>query len=487
MTAIRPYSIRTVLEWRLTLGSISVLAVGGLTLYAVMRVALTAEFDADLLSKARALAAVSRAEPDEPGHVEFEAAAEALTEFLPRTSPNYFQIWFDGHDWVVARSGSLAGEDFPAERPAHVDADGSAVMDVALPDGRAGRAIWLRTIAFPEEVSDPLTGAIRTTNPIPILVAVATDREAVDRPLRIVATALLALGVAMGLGTVVIVRLCLRRGLRPLARLGSAVGALDVSRLPAGLAIENVPAELEGMRDRINELLGRTSAALERERRFSGAAAHELRTPIAELLSLLDVRLRWPESEAHCIASMREARTIGEWMAEIADTLLRLARSQHAATVACPDPTPLAPVVRKALERVSQSVAQKRLHTNVDLDPAAACSVDPGSLGSIVENLLSNAIIYTPAGGTIDLVVRAHEFAIRNAPVDLTESDLLHMFEPFWRKDEVRTSITSGTLHVGLGLSIVQSLAAQSGGEISAVLDSSDAGTRLSVRVKWPR
>ncbi|MCB1076266.1 MAG: hypothetical protein KDM63_00015 [Verrucomicrobiae bacterium] len=81
----------------------------------------------------------------------------------------------------------------------------------------------------------------------------------------------------------------------PLDRLGDSVVKIDAEHLTERLPTQGIPVELEPLIDKTNELLERLSESFARERRFSSYAAHELRTPLAELKSMLQLGESWPD------------------------------------------------------------------------------------------------------------------------------------------------------------------------------------------------
>src|SRR5262249_9793902 len=117
----------------------------------------------------------------------------------------------------------------------------------------------------------------------------------------------------------------LERGLSPLARLGAQADAIGSESLATRFPVTGVPAELVPIGHRLNDLLARLDSAFERERRFTAAVTHELRTPIAELRSACDVALRWPEESR---ASLAEAHEVSIQMGRLVEALLELRRGE---------------------------------------------------------------------------------------------------------------------------------------------------------------
>src|SRR5262249_15739249 len=132
----------------------------------------------------------------------------------------------------------------------------------------------------------------------PVVLMVGMDRSSLDATLRIIGLGLLVAAALVTGGAVVAVRSSIATALAPLDALSSRVGQIGEDSLSTRLQEPDLPAELLPIQSRLNALLARLDEAFAREQRFTAAAAHELRTPVAELRSLLEVALDRPRSVA---------------------------------------------------------------------------------------------------------------------------------------------------------------------------------------------
>ena len=270
--------------------------------------------------------------------------------------------------------------------------------------------------------------------------------------------------------TLMLVRLMLR----PLAELSRTVNARqehDLQPLPK----TDLPTELQPFVNAINGLLGRTSAAMESQRRFVADAAHELRSPLAAL-SLQAERLHAaPMSSPEATERLETLQAGIRRSRHLLEQLLLLARAQNArwgqgqaAATAASAPATVAvlPVMRRVLEDLLPLADQKGLNLGISAAPGATqdaeaderirVSADEMALYTLLRNLVDNAIRYTPAGGQIDLWVdrRGAEvvMAVQDNGPGIPAEERTRVVDPFYRV------LGTGESGSGLGLSIVDTL-----------------------------
>lgn len=432
---------------------------GGISLFLALRHALRSQFDDALRTKAEALVIASAVED---GELEIDLDVQAFAGFGEGSPGDFFEIYTrDGE--VLERSPSLGGSKLPA-----VDAPRGATegfVHFKLPDGADGRAFWRTfTPADDEEGRFP-----------ELRIVVASDRARLKRTLRPVATNIAMVGGGGVVVILVLLRLVVRRGLRPLDRLGAEVQRIDVSRLSGRIALDELPAELRGMAEKLNELLERLEASFSRERRFTSHAAHELRTPLAELKAMTELGAAWPEEfTAEHVSEMLGA--VAE-LESLIEKLSQLARAETGGPAAL-ERIDLVESVEEQLARQKVEIASRNLSLQCRIEPGDFQS-DPVLWSAIVHNLIDNAVAYAPAGSVIEVAASPGSFSVGNEAPGLDAEDLGRLFERFWRKDGPR----SGESHSGLGLSIVRASVEFLGGRCDAALEDG----RLRVVVLWER
>ena len=467
MTTIARRLFRTVVP-----GIVLALVAGGVALDALIGARLEDDFDRMLETRVRSLMALTELAD---GTVELERYEHLLPDYADPARPEYFAI-LGPSGRTLARSPSL-GE----RRWLVAGVDGGAATaaprDVALPDGRSGRAVARRFVPGIEEGAGG--GA---SEPFPVTLHVAVERESLDRLLASLRWVLLGTGLVLVAAIVALARRGIGAALAPLERLGEAVAALDPSRLEQRLAFGAGSVELGRLAARIDELLERLDAAFARERRFSADVAHELRTPLAELRTLGEVALRWPDDPAlrrdfladHAAAVARMERTVRD--------LLALARDESAVD-AVEGTADLVAMLRETLAGVAPELAARSLTLAARLPAAPVRCAGETQWRVVLGNLVANAAEYAEPGSDVEVALERERAAggtwrltVANRAPGLEPADLPHLFERLWRKERARSSAA----HAGLGLALAAACARRLGLGIRPVLD--PAG-RLSMRV----
>jgi two-component system, OmpR family, heavy metal sensor histidine kinase CusS len=461
MTSLRSQLIRT-----FVLGAAVLLALGGGAVYLLTRRALIGQFDTALRAKALAVSVATEQDGD---RITIDGS-ERLTRPGDRRAADVFQLrQADGRS--LLRSESLNGMDL-------VSAAGATepyYWDMTLPGGVPGRAIALQFHLRPSGERDerPLEDADAVT------LVLGSDRRELDRTLQTLGLMLVGTGLTLLAAVVTAVPRLLKSTMRPLDRLGRQAAGMTARKLSARFSTD-VPRELAPITGGLNDLLSRLEQSFDRERRFSSDLAHELRTPVAELRTMAEVALRWPEA--------REDRTdhatlaIARRMEGIVSRLLALLRSEDGQLEIAREPLALGPLLTDIWRPFAPKAAAKAQSVVWLMKPDGDVVTDPVLLRSIVTNLMENAVNYTPDGGTISIAtaVSATRFDIEvtNTVADVTADDVSRFFDRMWRRDTSRTSAE----HSGLGLPLARSFARALGGDLEASLgDGGDLTLRLTL------
>ncbi|MEA5364082.1 HAMP domain-containing sensor histidine kinase [Amycolatopsis sp., V23-08] len=305
---------------------------------------------------------------------------------------------------------------------------------------------------------------------------------------------------AFALAVLVIVgRLVLRRGLRPLADMaGTAhdIASHDLTANPAlpvrasgsggGVEVEELRTAFNVMLAHIDTSLAAKTEANDRLRRFVADASHELRTPLTSIRGYADLfRYAAANEPAEREAHLTKIREETARMTVLVDDLLLLARldARAAETPLRPERTDLAELAGDAADAFTAGRPDHPLTTSLD---TALVDADPLRLRQVLDNLLANAAVHTPPGTAVHVAV-AVEGAdavarVTDAGPGIAPADRERIFDRFFRVDDSRTRSGGGT---GLGLSVVQSLVTAHGGTVSA--ESVPGRTTFTVRLPLAR
>ena len=300
----------------------------------------------------------------------------------------------------------------------------------------------------------------------PVLLQVALDISFVDRLTRrfhrilwTVLTGGILLAAAAGVLTA-------RRGLRPLTEIAKAVRRVTAARLDERIGVRAWPSELSALAEAFDAMLERLEASFQRLSRFSADLAHELRTPLNTLRVQSEVtlsRVRTPDEYAQTLASGLEEM---DRLSRMVDALLFLARAEN-------QETPLRRErvdARAALETLRDYYDPLASERGIALDCGGAgfVNADPLLFRRAVDNLLSNALQYTPSGGRVEMEVEAREgegteVRVKDTGRGIPPAEQALIFDRFYRVDSARTAGSPGW---GLGLSIVRSIMDLHGGAV---------------------
>ena len=432
---------------------------GGVTLYWLLRAGLVGEFDQTSQVTVHRLATFTEYSQ---GRIAFDSSGELLPAFERGERPDYFQVWLpDGSP--LARSPSLADDLLPSDAGAP---NAPKFWNLDLPDGRPGRAAGIRFV--PHEDEDAPEGPGSHGARAEVTLVVARDRADLDIKLRQLVTALFLVGITIVVATSLVAGLVVRRGLKPLSRLAGHAATIDASSLTLRFPTDGMPTELLPIGQRLNDLLARLDVSFARERRFSADVAHELRTPIAELRTLAEVALKWPDDMGTARSALQDALGVALQMESIATGLLALARCEGGLLPVRPEAVPFDSMVEELWQPLADPARAKKLSVTLDVPVGASWHTDPVALRVIVGNLLGNAVEYTPVAGEVRVRFEENNgsghLLISNTTDHLRSEDLPHLFDRFSRKDPSRTS----SAHCGLGLALAKAYAESLGLSVCA-------------------
>jgi two-component system OmpR family sensor kinase len=364
------------------------------------------------------------------------------------------------------------------------------ILPSRLPGSNTSRGVRVRTFTASSAAREALHYRVLATALGPaggtLIVAIPlTEVEATLHRLRVVE------GVVSAVVLLVVAGLALwlvRVGLRPLAGIGETAGAIAAGDLTRRVEPADDKTEVGRLGLALNSMLAQIEAAFEerrasegRLRRFVADASHELRTPLTSIRGYAELFRRGADSRPKDLAkTMRRIEETASRMGVLVDDLLLLARLDQGRPLER-EPVELSLIVTDAVES-ARTIEPER---PIDLEVNGPASVigDEGRLRQVVDNLLDNVRVHTPAGTPVRVRVETHDHEVLLSVADegpgVGPEIVSRVFERFYRGDPTRSRGTGG---VGLGLAIVSAIVEAHGGRVS-VASPHGAGATFEVRL----
>jgi signal transduction histidine kinase len=345
-------------------------------------------------------------------------------------------------------AAALRGDPIQGER--HSDTLREDLLFTAVPVVNAGRT----------------EGAVRVTQSV-------DDVNSEVRKDTVALVGVAAIVLLLGLGLAWLLAGTLARPLRRLAATARRVAGGD---LDARARVEGSSEQRE-VASAFNDMTARLARALRAQREFVANASHQLRTPLTGLrlrLESASLKAQDPEVERDLIAAERETERLARLLSE----LLTLARERERPE---PEDVSLAEVARAAHERweaPAESAGRNLVLAGGEGEPVVAAT--EADLAVVLDNLVENALNYSPAGSTVSIEWAADATGARLAVLDegpgIDPAEREQVFERFFRGAASR----GGAPGTGLGLPVVEALAARWGGSVELV-DRPEGGTRAEL------
>lgn len=367
-----------------------------------------------------------------------------------RVQPLMFQVWSRAGTLQLASAGTPAAPFVATGGYATAAVDGHDWRSYTVYDAHHG--YWLAVL-------EPL--AVRE-HPV---------HEVAERVGLVVLLALPVLVLLVWLGV--------RTGLTPLARLSRAIGTRNAGNLEP-IHLRRIPDEAAPLVVALNALLARLAQSLDRERAFTADAAHELRTPLAAIRVQAEVALDARDDTARRTAMAQVVAGVDR-ATHLAQQLLTLARLEHGGVLE-PRAVDLAALAADCIARRAGDAVARGIEVELDADSGCVLQGDAATLGILLDNLLDNAIKYGVAGTRVRVGLHPAAGECLLTIVDdgpgVAEVDRKRLRDRFFRA-EGATATGSG-----LGLSIVERIAAAHAGTLEIGPGPNGRGLAVTIRFR---
>ena len=268
--------------------------------------------------------------------------------------------------------------------------------------------------------------------------------------------------------------------LKPIRKVNKSVAKIN-PRKDLKLNIEKMPLEIEPLVEQINHLLESFQTTLNREKRFSGDAAHELKTPIAGLKTQVEIAMSLEDIPSVRV-KLKKILDSANRYAHIIDQLLVLSRIEPTDNITFAKKCPINRIVEVTLADNALTAIEKGVE--ITFNPyknEMFCYSNDYLLNILAKNLISNAIKYTPSGGSVEISTLLKNntiiFKVKDSGIGVPEENLKRIFDRFYRETGTKQEGS------GLGLAIVTEIVRLHNGSVYAEKNTDQKGISVTVEI----
>jgi two-component system, OmpR family, heavy metal sensor histidine kinase CusS len=325
--------------------------------------------------------------------------------------------------------------------------------------------VWRRG----QEELRAMTREVKSTGDSPTTwrIAAAVDTHNHEHFVRSLKRSLLSYAVLASILSAILGWWAARTGLSPLRDMKTRAQAVTANKLDQRMPAESVPIEMADLAHSLNDMLQRLQADFQRLSEFSSDLAHELRTPISNLLTQTQVVLAQnrtiPEYQDTLASNAEEFQRLARMVSD----MLLLAKAEHGLLLPSKVEIHLRDEVNALIDFYEALADEKSI--------ALLCYGDGVIVGDrlmlrrAISNLLSNALRHTPHSGLVEIEIEAADSSVvlrvMNTGPDIPAEQLPRLFDRFYRADKSRTHVESDG--AGLGLAITRAIILAHAGEVA--------------------
>ncbi|TWT40752.1 sensor histidine kinase [Botrimarina hoheduenensis] len=270
---------------------------------------------------------------------------------------------------------------------------------------------------------------------------------------------------------------------REVSSMTQQAAGLRPTQLDERLPESGLDDEFDRLAKTINGLLDRIAEFIREKRTFLANAAHELRTPIAAIRSSIEVGLMADRSATEYRELLEQLIEDSESLEVLVNQVLLLSEAYALQDSPSAERVALSTMIERAAEMFSGVAEAGGITLETDIPPDITAHGLKRHLGHVVNNLIDNALKYTPPGGVVRITLRADNeqwirLVVADTGIGIAEDDLPRIFDRFYRADPARRR--DGTRGVGLGLSICKTIVETHRGHIECISRVGE-GTRFVV------
>lgn len=292
---------------------------------------------------------------------------------------------------------------------------------------------------------------------------------------------LFAIATVISLLIILIVRIAVRQGHLPLRNVSTAIKNITSENLDARLEPSRVPVELEQLVISFNHMIEKIEDVFTRQANFSADIAHEIRTPITNLVTQTEIALSQNRSQKELEDVLYSSLEEYNRMTRMVSDMLFLAQADNNQLIPDRVMFDLSAEVVKVFDFFEAWAEERNVTLKFNGTPCLT-EGDPQMFRRAISNLISNALRYTPEGKAITVSIREQEndfeLVIENPGTPIPEEHLPRLFDRFYRVDPSRQRKSEGS---GIGLAIVKSIVTAHHGKVRVESDAVSTRFILSV------
>jgi heavy metal sensor kinase len=278
-----------------------------------------------------------------------------------------------------------------------------------------------------------------------------------------------------------------KRALQPVDAISRAAQRISIENLADRLDVPNTGDQLQRLSETLNAMLARLESSVQRIKQFTANASHELRAPVSLIRTTAEVAVQRRDRPAtEYLHALDEILEESERTSQVVDSLMLLARADSGREVVEWAPADMASIIHSAIDQGEKLARNRGLKFSSKLSQSPIeIEADADALRRALLVLIDNAVKYTPAGGEVNVGLEAHDgfavVSVEDSGIGITEADMPHIFDRFWRADRARSREHGGA---GLGLSIAKWIVEEHGGSIE-VQSKPGKGSLFRVRIPF--
>ena len=395
------------------------------------------------------------------GKVSLSTHTELMKAFKVQDQAKYFQLW--ANNTIIEKSASLFPyPDFKIPEVKLISNE-YLIKNITLPDGKSGH-IFIYNVGDAKKYHTDYQGDI--------YLSLTKISESLENILILIDIVFLLTAIATAFFIRYLVNKIVSQGLKPIENLNQQIREINLNDENERFNISAPPEEIKTIIDELNQFLTANRSLLQSEQRLTSDIAHELKTPISELMSVTEIAIKYPQNEEVLATFKDDVISISMRMNNIVKSLLMFNKASSKDFVLATAEIDLIAEIQSLIVRLHHTSNDSRACISLQSPKILLIQSDAFCIEAILTNLINNALYYSPKNTLVDIAVNRTKnittLSISNQlSVTMSDDDLNNMFEPLWQKDKSRTS----EQHFGLGLSIVKRLCDQMNIKISVQLN----------------